>query len=551
MTFTQEQLLCLMKEIDNICRKHDIDYSLAGGSLIGAIRHRGYIPWDDDMDIWMSQSNWYKLLDAIKTDGLPEDRVLETPELNRDFSNMFGRYSRKDTTAIHKSQIGHEDTAGQIIDIFVFDPMIDTKQAFDDYLNNIMLYSDLMNSTIGYETRFDIDPWRYPKYLLKCKIHGKDKVLKSLEKNFFKYNDTDFTKYVMRWGGNPFLLDRDIFEEYRYVDFEDTQFKIFSKYNKYLTWQYGDEWEQIPPHDEQQGHDAIANDKVGYKVIRDDYFPYINRKKLARVYKVRKFKHLLAGKVKHKYQDEVQSLKAAKIKLELEKRISLSTSTVYDMLNNDDYEGLRIIFDDFITEQLDVGFVGRIDNFTYVSRYYTPILIDIDEDYWPIIIKLLIQTNRMSKAGRLLNIYKTSRGKLTDELASLYDEIIEVRKAADAYYMGDYKSSLALSENVLNSFSNNYQAMKIKLRVILLHPELADDYDKEAASILSTLMKQFKNDGEIAKYLGDYYFRNDREKAIEFYKYAYSHTNNGYILLHLRDIFDKLNIEPPELMEGV
>jgi hypothetical protein len=64
-------------------------------------------------------------------------------------------------------------------------------------------------------------------------------------------------------------------------------------------------------------------------------------------------------------------------------------------------------------------------------------------------------------------------------------------------------------------------------------------------------MKQFKNDGEIAKYLGDYYFRNDREKAIEFYKYAYSHTNNGYILLHLRDIFDKLNIEPPELMEGV
>ena len=61
MTDKQQHLYLLYKEVDELCRKHNIDYQLAGGTLIGAIRHRGFIPWDDDMDITMTRKKFVRL----------------------------------------------------------------------------------------------------------------------------------------------------------------------------------------------------------------------------------------------------------------------------------------------------------------------------------------------------------------------------------------------------------------------------------------------------------------------------------------------------------
>ena len=56
----KRELYVLIKEIDTICRKYDITYYAEGGSVIGALRHHGFIPWDDDMDIVMTRDNYYK-----------------------------------------------------------------------------------------------------------------------------------------------------------------------------------------------------------------------------------------------------------------------------------------------------------------------------------------------------------------------------------------------------------------------------------------------------------------------------------------------------------
>jgi len=76
MTDLQERMLLLLKEIDEICRKHDITYFLFAGTALGAARHKGFIPWDDDTDIIMDLENYEKFLSVIHEE-LKEGRALD------------------------------------------------------------------------------------------------------------------------------------------------------------------------------------------------------------------------------------------------------------------------------------------------------------------------------------------------------------------------------------------------------------------------------------------------------------------------------------------
>ena len=62
----QLYMLDILKAIDKICKKHDIQYFLAAGSLLGAVRHKGFIPWDDDVDLYMKVDDYFKFIEVCK-----------------------------------------------------------------------------------------------------------------------------------------------------------------------------------------------------------------------------------------------------------------------------------------------------------------------------------------------------------------------------------------------------------------------------------------------------------------------------------------------------
>ena len=80
MNRRQHYLLEMLKEIDSICKKNGIQYFLIGGSLIGALRSEGFLPWDDDADICMTYDNYLRFKEACR-EGLPANRALIAPEL--------------------------------------------------------------------------------------------------------------------------------------------------------------------------------------------------------------------------------------------------------------------------------------------------------------------------------------------------------------------------------------------------------------------------------------------------------------------------------------
>ena len=86
----QERMFEMLCVIDDICVKNEINYWLSGGTLLGAVRHGGFIPWDDDLDIQLMKDDYNKLLGLLKTE-LPEQYQLQTSKTDR---NYFARYAK-------------------------------------------------------------------------------------------------------------------------------------------------------------------------------------------------------------------------------------------------------------------------------------------------------------------------------------------------------------------------------------------------------------------------------------------------------------------------
>ena len=155
MTEKQKYLLKLLQEVDEICREHDLRYVLAGGSLIGALRHEGFVPWDDAIDLYMPRPDWEKFVEICERD-LPPERAIQCSQADRHYTNSYSRYASADTCAIHRSQIAGKDVAGEVIDVFTLDPIPSDDREYEKYRTYFMIYSDLLNISASYSDRWEI-----------------------------------------------------------------------------------------------------------------------------------------------------------------------------------------------------------------------------------------------------------------------------------------------------------------------------------------------------------------------------------------------------------
>ena len=532
MTEKQKYLLKLFREVDEICREHNLRYVLAGGSLIGALRHEGFVPWDDDVDLYMPRPDWEKFIEICKTE-LPPDREIQCSEVDRNYTNSFPRYAFTNTCAIHKSQIIGKDCGGEIIDILTLDPVPADDKEYEKYRTHMMIYSDLINISVGYSDRWEIPASMYLKYLLSYIFLGKKRTLAKLEKIMFSYKEEECDRYAMRWGGCPFLFDKDMMFPVKEGIFEGKKAMIPNKCSDYLIWHYGDEWSYMPPHDKREGHVAVCVDDLPYQELREEYMPKINKERLRWDSVFRKFYNMRIAKKSHKVRQDGLAMKARAVALDLQRAIDESGLKISELVESRSFRKLSALFGSYYKNQLSADFIGRED-YTNIYAFYHPTLVEIPDDVFYAAMLTLFYTERVSKAYRMMQV-RQQLDHLSPEMEGLKEDIGFFRKAADHYEFHRIKEAEQIVNELLKKYPGHPGFMKFKCRFLM---EDAGENRIEAERFLDKALKMFPEDGYFLKYKADIFWMDgEMQKAAELYLQVKNKTTNGIVWMEMDRFF--------------
>lgn len=247
--------LDILLSFQDSCKKRGLKFYLSGGTLLGAIRHKGFIPWDDDIDVCMPRNDYEKLLRVYNNDK--EKYQLRAVKLN----NFNAPYAKLvDTNTIVESQYTEDENNSHLwVDIFPVDALPENIKEVEKIYSKCSLYRQifaLADAKLGEgKSLFR----RYAKYLLKplAKLYGKDRCVKHIERIAQSYSYEN-SKYVgaITWGlyGVGERMLKSEFEHTVMVEFEGHQFPTFSCWNSYLKGLYGD-YMKLPPVEKRQTHD--------------------------------------------------------------------------------------------------------------------------------------------------------------------------------------------------------------------------------------------------------------------------------------------------------
>ena len=266
----QDKILQIAVYIDSFCRENHIKYCLMGGSALGALRHKGFIPWDDDLDIFMEPKEYEKFRKAFKCKGDKINYYLqELSECNGKVASAKMRLNN--TTYIETATKNYKMHQGIFIDIFLLHNCPENKvlQLWQCFWAKYILAKGQSYKHIKYKGMKRV-------VTTFLRVLPKRFLMNKAYKEIYRY-DNKSTKYVCHFMGKAFykkgLFKSKDFKSVKYVDFEKVQLAIPIGSDHYLRSRFGNY--MIMPSEEQ-----IKIDQHAWKWdIDHDFSEYVNSKK--------------------------------------------------------------------------------------------------------------------------------------------------------------------------------------------------------------------------------------------------------------------------------
>ena len=254
----KKEELQLLIRFDELCKEYKLRYSLAGGTLLGAIRHKGFIPWDDDIDVCMPRPDYLKLQKIFNNFSI--EFQLVSNYLNT-IQAPFSKIVNKNFIVISSDNDSELDKY-LWIDIFPVDGLSEDEKICKRIYDKCNIYRSIFylidTKLLSKSLNFKI----LLKYCLKpiAKIYGRKRCVNKLEKiaQLIGYENSKYVG-VITWGlhGVEERMLKSEFEKLVEVEFEGHKFPAFSCWDSYLTGLYGD-YMQLPPVEKRKTHNMTV-----------------------------------------------------------------------------------------------------------------------------------------------------------------------------------------------------------------------------------------------------------------------------------------------------
>lgn len=236
----------ILKVIDKVCRDNDIPYSLYAGSLLGAVRHKGFIPWDDDLDICMSRENYNRFLEVWKK-AAPEGYLLQNKEIEPDFTQSFSKIRKDHTTFWQAGEEADKYHTGIFVDIFPIDRIPNGKLRRKLFRLQVVYYQVCTREFIPPQESALVRAVTKAFYAVTTKKFRASQRRRTESKlTYYNSDRTLDTISIETIGAMKKSYPADMLDSYVKLPFEDGEFSCFAKWDENLRKMYGD-YMQLPP----------------------------------------------------------------------------------------------------------------------------------------------------------------------------------------------------------------------------------------------------------------------------------------------------------------